>query len=105
MHDCQIEHVTNLLARQLHAAATTSRHVCRADALKARCVLAEVRWRWTLKVFCVAACTERNLCADPTLLNPCILRSRRRAGRCEFSTPLLCPPLRSRPHAPSAPPT
>src|ERR1700730_3223636 len=39
---CQIEHVTNLLARQLHAAATTSRHICRADALKARCVLAEV---------------------------------------------------------------
>jgi hypothetical protein len=33
-----------------------------------QCVLAEVRWRWTLKVFCVAACTERNLCADPTLL-------------------------------------
>ena len=22
-----------------------------ADALKARCVLAEVRWRWTLKVW------------------------------------------------------
>src|SRR5580704_10382785 len=33
-----------------HAAATTSRHACMADALKARCVLAEVRWRWTLKV-------------------------------------------------------
>ena len=33
-----------------HAAATTSRHVSVADALKARCVLAEVRWRWTLKV-------------------------------------------------------
>jgi hypothetical protein len=29
---------------------TTSRHACMADALKARCVLAEVRWRWTLKV-------------------------------------------------------
>jgi transposase len=37
-----------------------------ADALKARCVPAEVRWRWTLKVFCVAACTERNLCAGDT---------------------------------------
>ena len=47
---CQIEHVTNLLARQAHAAVTTSRHVCTADALKARCVLAEVRWRWTLKM-------------------------------------------------------
>jgi myosin-crossreactive antigen len=31
-------------------AATTSRHVCIAVALKARCVVAEVRWRWTLKV-------------------------------------------------------
>src|ERR1019366_9334385 len=63
-----------------HAAATTSRHVCMAAALKARCVLADVRWRWTLKVFWAAACTERNLCADPTLLNPCILCSRRRVG-------------------------
>jgi hypothetical protein len=33
-----------------HAAATTSSHVCTADALKARCVLAEVRWHWTLNV-------------------------------------------------------
>jgi hypothetical protein len=46
----QIEHVTNLLACQAHAAATTSRHVCIAVALKAWCVFAEVRWRWTLKV-------------------------------------------------------
>ena len=36
--------------RVLRAAATTSRHVCIAVALKARCVFAEVRWRWTLKV-------------------------------------------------------
>ena len=47
---CQIVHATNLLAGWAHAAATTSCHVCMADALKARCVLAEVRWRWTLKV-------------------------------------------------------
>jgi hypothetical protein len=40
---CQIEHATNRLARQVHAAATTSRRVCRVDALKARGVLAEVR--------------------------------------------------------------
>jgi hypothetical protein len=34
--------------RLIHqAAAAASRHVCVADALKARCVLAEVRWRWT----------------------------------------------------------
>ena len=44
------------------------------------CVLAEVRWLWTLKVLWGAACTDRNLCADPTLLNPCILHSRRRVG-------------------------
>src|ERR1700738_992436 len=31
-------------------AATTSCHVCIAEARKARCVLAEVRWRWTLNV-------------------------------------------------------
>ena len=30
-----------------HAAATASRHVLIAAALKARCVLAEARWRWT----------------------------------------------------------
>jgi hypothetical protein len=69
-----------VLTEVAHAAATTSRHACMAEALKARCVLAEVRWRWTLKVFCVAACTERNLCADPTLLNPCIFLSLRRVG-------------------------
>jgi hypothetical protein len=40
---CQIEDVTDPLARQAHAATMTSRHVCMADALKARCVLAEVR--------------------------------------------------------------
>jgi uncharacterized membrane protein len=35
--------VTDPLAGQAHAATTTSRHVCMADALKARCVPAEVR--------------------------------------------------------------
>jgi hypothetical protein len=72
-----------------HAAATTSRHACMADALKTRCILADVRWRWTLKVSYVAAWVERNLCADPTLLKPCIFRSLRRVGRCEFSARLL----------------
>ena len=33
-----------------HAVATTSRHVCIAETRKARCVLAETRWRWTLNV-------------------------------------------------------
>jgi hypothetical protein len=41
--------------RKLHlayfqATATAARHMFIADARKARCVLAEVRWRWTLKV-------------------------------------------------------
>jgi hypothetical protein len=33
---CQIEHVTNRLARQVNAAAATSRRVRKTDALKAR---------------------------------------------------------------------
>ena len=33
-----------------HAAAATSRDVRMAEARNARCVLAEIRWRWTLKV-------------------------------------------------------
>jgi transposase len=41
---CQIELATNLLALLAHA-AETSRHICRIDALKARCVLGEGRWR------------------------------------------------------------
>jgi site-specific DNA-methyltransferase (adenine-specific) len=36
--------------KPLHAAATTSCYVCTGDALKARCVLAEMRWRWTCGV-------------------------------------------------------
>ena len=31
-------------------AEVTSRHVCMADARNTRWVLAEIRWRWTLKV-------------------------------------------------------
>jgi polyhydroxyalkanoate depolymerase len=34
-------------------------------------------------VFWAAACIERNLCADPTLIKPCFLCSRRRVGSCE----------------------
>ena len=40
---CQIEHVTNRLAPQVHAAVTNSRLVCTAKSRKARCVLADVR--------------------------------------------------------------
>jgi hypothetical protein len=32
------------------ATATAARHMIIADERKVRCVLAEVRWRWTLKV-------------------------------------------------------
>jgi hypothetical protein len=41
---CRIANVANLLACRTHAAATASRHLCIAVAVKVRCVLAEVRW-------------------------------------------------------------
>src|ERR1700732_1565974 len=44
------EHVANRAMHRSSAAATAPRHVSIAVALKARCVLAEVSWRWTLKV-------------------------------------------------------
>jgi DNA topoisomerase III len=71
---------TNRALNRDHAAATTSRHVCMAEARNARCVFAEMRWRCTLKVLKVAAWRDRNRWADPALLNPCILRSLRRVG-------------------------
>ena len=40
----------NSCTQSRHAAAVTSRQVCIAEARNARCVLAEIRWRWTLKV-------------------------------------------------------
>jgi transposase len=64
----------------LHAAATTSRHVLIAAARSTRWDRADVRWRWTLKVLYTAAWVERNFCAEPALLKRCILRSRRRVG-------------------------
>ena len=66
--------------RNCHAAATAVRHVSIAAERSARCVWADVRWRWTLKVLSTAACVERNFWAEPGLLNRCILRSRRRVG-------------------------
>jgi hypothetical protein len=89
MSRCRKKKTTILRLEHFQAIATAARHMSIADARKARCVLADVRWRWTLKVLYVAAWVERNLCADPTLLNPCILRSLRRVGRCEFSARLL----------------
>ena len=66
--------------RNCQAAATAVRHVVIAAARSTRCVWAEVRWRWTLKVLWTAAWVERNFWAEPGLLNRCILRSRRRVG-------------------------
>src|SRR5271166_5587303 len=66
--------------RNCQAAATAVRHVVIAAARSTRCVWAEVRWRWMLKVLWTAACVERNFWAEPGLLNRCILRSRRRVG-------------------------
>ena len=40
----------SLRAPYFQAAATAVRHVSMAAARKARCVRADVRWRWTLKV-------------------------------------------------------
>ena len=49
------------------AAATTSRHVLIAAVRSVRCVWAELKWRWTLKVLKTAACVERNFwCAGET---------------------------------------
>ena len=48
----------------------------------------------------MAAWVERNLCADPDDLKPCILRYRCRTGRCEFSARLLLrPPMSLRARA------
>jgi hypothetical protein len=77
---CQRKSATGLLPLKFQAAVTASRHVLIAAARKVRCVEAEVRWRWTLKMLKTAACAERNLCAEPELLKRCILRSRRRVG-------------------------
>src|SRR5208337_955540 len=82
--------------RNCQAAATAVRHAVIATARSARCVWAETRWRWTLKVLWTAACVERNFWAEPGLLNRCILRSRRRVGWCEFSARLFFHRPRSR---------
>src|ERR1019366_5580642 len=76
----RMKNARGLRLAYFHATATAARHMFIADALKARCVLADVIWRWKLKVLYVAAWVERNLCADPTVLNPCIFLSLRRVG-------------------------
>src|SRR5271169_535172 len=52
----------------------------RWTGLRVRCVCAEVRWHWTLKVLKIAAWVDRNFCAEPTLLKRCILSFLRLVG-------------------------
>ena len=77
---CHAKSASGRRHTDFQAAATASRHVLIAVVRSVRCVWAEVRWRWMLKVLKTAACIERNLCAERALLKRCILRSRRRVG-------------------------
>jgi hypothetical protein len=52
---CRRKSATALQLLKFQAAVTASRHVLIAAARKVRCVEAEVRWRWTLKVLKTAA--------------------------------------------------
>ena len=52
---CRRKSAKGLQLLKFQAAATASRHVFIAAARKVRCVGAEVRWRWTLKVLKTAA--------------------------------------------------
>ena len=47
---CRRTNAKGLRLLKFQAAVTASRHVFIAAARKVRCVAAEVRWRWTLKV-------------------------------------------------------
>jgi hypothetical protein len=60
---CAFKHLIDLLSRQAHAAAATSRPVCMADALKSG-VLAEMR-----SVFCVAALLSKAISSLVNLIS------------------------------------
>jgi hypothetical protein len=47
---CRAANAKRRCPSNCQAAATTVRHVVIATARNARCVWAETRWRWTLKV-------------------------------------------------------
>src|SRR5271165_5233878 len=47
---CRSKSARELRLMDFQAAATASRHVVNAAARSTRCDLADVRWRWTLKV-------------------------------------------------------
>jgi hypothetical protein len=50
MSRCRLKNAKGLQLLKVQAAVTASRHVFIAAARKVRCVEAEVRWRWTLKM-------------------------------------------------------
>src|SRR5258708_4775044 len=52
---CRRKSTMGLQLWKFQVPVTASRHVLIAAARKARCVEAEVRWRWTLKVLKTAA--------------------------------------------------
>jgi hypothetical protein len=52
---CRRKSAMGLQPWKFQVPVTASRHVLIAEARKARCVEAEVRWRWTLKVLKTAA--------------------------------------------------
>ena len=54
-HIAEEEHKNFYASDIFYPTATASRHTFIAVARKARCVLAEIRWRWTLKVLYAAA--------------------------------------------------
>jgi hypothetical protein len=47
---CRTKNVKRLCLPYFQAAVTAVRHVFMAAARKVLCILADVRWRWTLKV-------------------------------------------------------
>jgi hypothetical protein len=69
---CHAKSASGRRHTDFQAAATASRHVLIAAVRSVRCVWAEVRWRWMLKVLKTAACVERNFCAERALLKRCI---------------------------------
>ena len=52
---CRTIDANDLVEDLAHAAVVAARHASMAEARKVRCTLAEMRWRWTLKVLWAAA--------------------------------------------------
>lgn len=83
--------------------ATSDCHSANAAERRSRKVCRSTRWRSELKWLCREAWTEANFCNDFMCRNRSIARSRRRKGRCEFSTRLFrCRPISRRSRLPSS---